>query len=222
MKQLRRLRGSGSGVRTLVLLLLIFASACGDGDNSGAAAGTNSGGDSTTVGGDKRDLSRAVPATFTAHGSVEQLYVTDAETGMGLELIGADGSVLATGTADDQGVLIFRDVQPAAGYAVATDANGVLQASARVTVSAPQDAPDASFYQRQQIGPGYGYLETRDGTLLAINVILPGPVENGPYPTVVEYSGYDPANPDSPQPSTLIAGFLGYAAVGVNMRGTGC
>ena len=91
-----------------------------------------------------------------------------------------------------------------------------------LTVSVPEDAPDPSFYQRQQIGRGYGYLETRDGTKLAINVILPGPVEDGPYPTVVEYSGYDPANPDTPQPSTQIAGFLGYAAVGVNMRGTGC
>jgi putative CocE/NonD family hydrolase len=62
----------------------------------------------------------------------------------------------------------------------------------------------------------------RDGTTLALHAILPGPAENGPYPTVIEYSGYDPANPDSPQPSTLLTSILGYAAVGVNMRGTGC
>src|SRR5437762_2203164 len=79
------------------------------------------------------------------------------------------------------------------------------------------EAQPAAFYRQQEIGPGYGYLETRDGTTLAINVILPGPPEDGPYPTVIEYSGYDPANPDSPQPSTLLASALGYAAVGVNM-----
>src|SRR5438093_11411076 len=45
---------------------------------------------------------------------------------------------------------------------------------------------------------------------------------DGPFPTVVEYSGYDPSNPDSPQPSTLIASALGFATVGVNMRGSGC
>jgi uncharacterized protein len=39
---------------------------------------------------------------------------------------------------------------------------------------------------------------------------------------VIEYSGYAPANPASPQPSTLITSNMGYATVGVNMRGTGC
>src|SRR5207237_10090453 len=44
----------------------------------------------------------------------------------------------------------------------------------------------------------------------------------GPFPTVVEYSGYAAADPDSPQPSTLITSVLGFATVGVNMRGSGC
>jgi predicted acyl esterase len=39
---------------------------------------------------------------------------------------------------------------------------------------------------------------------------------------LIEYSGYTPADPDSPQPSSLIGSALGYAVVGVNMRGTGC
>ncbi len=51
---------------------------------------------------------------------------------------------------------------------------------------------------------------------------MPGPADQGPYPTVVEYSGYSPADPTSPQPSTLIASALGFATVGVNIRGTGC
>ncbi len=168
------------------------------------------------------DLSRALPARFSAHSSVEQLYVTDAAPGAELELATTDGSVVMTGTADEQGTLIFRDVKPGQAYVVASDSGAVLTAARAVAVMARDDVPPPAFYQQQRISPGYGYLETRDGTTLAINVILPGPPENGPYPTVVEYSGYDPANPEAPQPSTRIATILGYAAVGVNMRGTGC
>src|SRR5262249_59163722 len=49
------------------------------------------------------------------------------------------------------------------------------------------------------------------------------------YPTLIEYSGYDPSNP---APDDLLQGqiqtfrflafLLGYAYVGVNIRGTGC
>jgi putative CocE/NonD family hydrolase len=55
-----------------------------------------------------------------------------------------------------------------------------------------------------------------------VNVKLPGPADQGPYPTVVEYSGYDPANPDGAQPASRAAQLLGFATVGVNLRGTGC
>ncbi|MBV9603742.1 MAG: CocE/NonD family hydrolase, partial [Solirubrobacterales bacterium] len=68
---------------------------------------------------------------------------------------------------------------------------------------------------------GYGYLTVRDGIKLAIDVRLPsGP---GPYPTVVEYSGYGYADPAGPQSGIApIANVLGFAVVDVNMRGTGC
>jgi hypothetical protein len=39
---------------------------------------------------------------------------------------------------------------------------------------------------------------------------------------VVEYSGYDPSNPGGAQPASSLAQLLGYATVGVNLRGTGC
>jgi predicted acyl esterase len=55
-----------------------------------------------------------------------------------------------------------------------------------------------------------------------VNVRLPGPPDAGPYPTVVEYSGYDPANPDSNQAAMRLAETLVYSTVGVNLRGTGC
>jgi predicted acyl esterase len=53
--------------------------------------------------------------------------------------------------------------------------------------------------------------------------VLPGPPDKGPYPSVVEYSGYDPSSPTTGQPQyKLLAPALGIAWIGVNMRGTGC
>ena len=53
--------------------------------------------------------------------------------------------------------------------------------------------------------------------------MLPGDPADGPFPTVVEYSGYDPSNPDGSGVGVApLAVALGYAWVGVNMRGSGC
>ena len=139
------------------------------------------------------DLSGAQPATFVAHGSVEQVWLTGADAGEELRLVDRDDGLVDTQTADPQGSVIFRDVPPGKNFRVA----GVETVSATVDVTRPRDVPDDAFYSGQTIAPGYGYLETRDGTLLAINVTLPGPPEAGPYPTVIEYSGYSPADPAS-------------------------
>ncbi|MBX3025036.1 CocE/NonD family hydrolase [bacterium] len=169
-----------------------------------------------------RDLGDAAEASFAAHGSVNQVYVTGATEGEVLELVGADWLVQQHGTVDSAGALIFRNVDAGAGYRVVAGSPGNLSASPALTVTNVDEPPPQSFYDSQVIGKGYGYLQTRDGTTLSINVVLPGPIENGPYPTVIEYSGYSPSNPDSPQPSTLLTSLLGYAAVGINIRGTGC
>ncbi|MFN8641646.1 MAG: CocE/NonD family hydrolase [Candidatus Binatia bacterium] len=177
----------------------------------------------TTVPENFRDLSHAAEATFAAHGSVNQVYVTGATPGDVLELVDGDSIVQQSGTVDSQGALIFRGIP--AGSAAARVVAGYpddTAASPALDVTDVDMPPDRSFYASQVIGEGYGYLETRDGTLLSIMVRLPGPIDQGPYPTVIEYSGYDPSNPDSPQPSTLISGVLGYATVGINIRGTGC
>jgi hypothetical protein len=161
---------------------------------------------------------RATDLAVTVRGSVEQVAVTGATTGEPLRLVAGDGSVVARGTADEAGSFLFRGVEPGSGYRVAA---GELR-SAPVRVVGPGDHPPRSFYAAQSLAPGYQYLTTRDGTELAVNVTLPGPVEDGPYPTVVEYSGYDPANPDGNQAAMRLAQTLGYATVGVNLRGTGC
>jgi hypothetical protein len=160
-------------------------------------------------------------AGFHAAGSVEQVYVTGAPSGTRLDLVGATGARVQEGHADSQGALLFRRVAPGDGYRVQSGDGRHLR-SPELRVLRPDESPPPSFYRSQRLGPGYGYLTTRDGTELAVNVHLPGPPELGPYPTVVEYSGYDPANPGGTQPASMIAQALGYATVGVNMRGTGC
>jgi hypothetical protein len=163
------------------------------------------------------------PASFEANGSVNQVWVIDAEPGQTLQLKNASGEEIRIGEADDLGSIIFREIRAGNGYRVTSPEGAPAGvASPAFRVRNPDQHPGADFYADIQLREGYQYLETRDGTLLAVNVILPGPIEDGPYPTVVEYSGYSPADPNNPQPSMLITGVLGYASVGVNMRGTGC
>jgi predicted acyl esterase len=154
--------------------------------------------------------------------SIAQLLISDAAPGTTMAVRNAAGDVLQTGIVDAQGTLIFRDLPPGEGYVVFVVDGGPEQEAHPAAVWSMQQAPANDFYTAQRVGAGYQYITTRDGTKIAINVYLPGPAEDGPYPTVVEYSGYDPANPEAAQPGTLIASALGYAAVGINMRGTGC
>jgi uncharacterized protein len=157
-------------------------------------------------------------ATYSAHGSVEQVYVTHAPPGTTITLENAAAAVVGTGTVDDLGSFLFRDVAPGDGYTVA-DGD---QASAPLHVMAATETPAQSLYDSQHLVDGFQYVTTRDGTQLSAEISMPGPADQGPYPTVIEYSGYDPSHPGQAQPSTLIAQLLGYATVGVNIRGTGC
>lgn len=153
-----------------------------------------------------------------AHGSVGQVAVTGAAAGIPARLVDAGGREVAAGSTDRAGALLFRDVVPGSGYVVEL---GTTR-TAPVTVMSSADVPPPSLYTDQQLDEGFGYVRTRDGTLLSVNVTLPGPMERGPYPTVVEYSGYDPSNPGGSPPAATIAALFGYATVSVNLRGTGC
>ncbi|HEV7526872.1 MAG TPA: CocE/NonD family hydrolase, partial [Acidimicrobiia bacterium] len=157
-------------------------------------------------------------ASFSAHGSVEQVYVTHAPPGDTLALRNASDVTVATGTVDDLGSLLFRNVTPGDGFTVVDGA----QVTPPLHVMTQGEVPPQSLYDSQHLVDGFQYITTRDGTRLSAEIKLPGPAANGPYPTVVEYSGYDPSHPGAPQPSTQIAQLLGYATVGVNIRGTGC
>ncbi len=180
---------------------------------------------------------------FKVRESVEQLHVTHAPPSTELGVYDASGKLVMSGTTDELGSLMFRKVPAGSGYVVRATKNATGQSRALTVMTIAGSTKDPSFYSGQVLLPGSGYLKTRDGTLLSIYVTLPGPIEKGPYPTVVDYSGYDPSKPGGPinggeygnlckqiatlcdapnDPGGLIAGLIGYATVSVNMRGTGC
>ncbi len=161
------------------------------------------------------------PASFVAHGSLQQLWFSGAAPLTTAKLFRGSDRVASART-DAQGSLIFRNLTAGNGYVVQVGEHASAVVTAPVRVMRQDERPAPSFYSSKTIVDGYQYLTTRDGTELAIMVRLPGPADQGPYPTVVEYSGYSPADPNSPQPGTLLASTLGYATVGVNIRGTGC
>ena len=54
---------------------------------------------------------------------------------------------------------------------------------------------------------GFGYIEIRDGVQLSATTRMPDPslYGEGPYPTVIEYSGYGPSNPAAEEPGVRVA-----------------
>lgn len=159
-------------------------------------------------------------AAFEVRPSARLVTVTGAEPGRTLQLLGPTG--FESGTADDLGNLVFREVEPGNGYVVADRTSTPIAVSEPFRVPRLDEIPDRAFYTSQKLVEGLNYIEMRDGVTLSAMVRLPGPADEGPYPTVVEYSGYDPANPGEPEPMTGIFTQVGYATVGVNMRGSGC
>ena len=165
------------------------------------------------------------PATaraFEVQESIGLVAVTDAPPGAELILEEAHGHEVARGTADSFGSLIFREL--AEGHAYTVRESGASGAGTPLQVLRLKDHPPASFYAAQTLVEGFQYIEARDGTLLAAMVRAPlgQSLANGPFPTVIEYSGYPAADPENAQPSTRLATALGFATVAVNMRGSGC
>jgi predicted acyl esterase len=170
---------------------------------------------------------------FSVHGSAEQVYVTGLAGHERMALIGSTGHPVQTRQADSLGGLLFRNVKPGSGYRVRASAGGAQ--SGPITVYSTKSAPwDPGIYDQKLPTDGYGYMTTRDGTKLAIDVRLPTDIPSqlgvsvhvpnlGAYPTLIEYSGYGYADPSSPQNGiAILANLMGFAVVDVNMRGTGC
>ncbi len=238
-------------IAAVPLLLGSVLSACSGSDDGAEAAGneqvaepfaeyvrTAPGLDAPTAAelGPKKDEATGL----TIAGGVESLTVTGADMSEELALENENGDVILTLLADEEGQAHFAYIpdepltQQTGGDGQlptvegATLAPGIYRLRARgatsemVRVLGVDDVAGDDFYTAQKIEDGFGYVTMRDGVKLSVDVALPGPVEDGPYPTLVEYSGYGPSKPDDPQPGSMIAGLLGFATVGVNMRGTGC
>jgi hypothetical protein len=169
--------------------------------------------------------------SFDARGSVEQVYATGLPGRAEVTLLNRRGKVVKRSRANPMGGVLFRGVKPGGGYRVRVPGEG---RSGPLPVLTKRSAPpDASVYEQEIADSGYGYLETRDGTELAINVHpaedvteafgIELPELGGPRPTLIEYSGYGYADPDGPESGiSLLANLMGFTVVDVNMRGTGC
>jgi predicted acyl esterase len=189
----------------------------------------------------------AVTTTLDAkvRGSVGQIYVLDAVPESTLLLVSPDGKVIRTGRTDTNGSEIFREVKPEFGYRVIQRQGDEVAGSRKLRSLKPGDNPPQSYYRDlPPLQEGLNYVRMRDGVTLAITVRLPigKDTDDGPFPTVIEHSGYGTAAPGdllasllgggggdglpAPDGATVIGSalspLLGYASVSVQMRGSGC
>jgi pimeloyl-ACP methyl ester carboxylesterase len=143
-----------------------------------------------------------------------------------LEITGPDGDVLAQTGFADNGTALIRELPEGPIEIELIDGEDRYRAEPMTIPGETTDGTsfaDPAAYGRTQLVAGFNYIPTRDGTTLSAFVTLPGPESRGPFPTIVEYSGYSPSDPTAagdPYRSLLPA--LGYAVVQVNVRGTGC
>ncbi len=240
----RRSTRSALGAALALILLAGGCSSSGDGtqDPAPTSTATPSASDTTAVG--------AVPdpdapsiSDGEVRNSVERLIITGLPAGT--EVTASTAGATATGVTDDNGALVLRDLEPG-DYEVAVVGNDDIAVGTAWSVD--QSRPGQDLYAGQSLEEGYQYIETRDGTLLAASVYLPP--GDGPFVTVVEYSGYSPARPGADfiepvanlgiedpealcattpiicnapdQSGSLFAYANDFAVVAVNLRGTGC
>ena len=186
-------------------------------------------------------------AAMTVHGSVTGAYVLGAKRGDRVAVVRGARTV-RTGRADRFGSKVFVDLRPGAGYRVVQRRGARVVTTRRLRVLRGSDHPAAAFYRGQRLAAGLNYVRMRDGVELAMTVRLPAgkTLADGPFPTLIEYSGYQVAAPhdlltsvvasltggpgasDPLAPATgtavgsLVAPLLGFAVVSVQMRGSGC
>ena len=186
-------------------------------------------------------------APYTARGSVGEAYVKGAAPGTQLILVDGNEKVVQTGVADSFGSKIFYDMAPGTGYSVRTRVSKTrVQGTQKFEILRPDENPPESFYHDagHELQEGLNYVTMRDGTELAMTVRLPQgkSMADGPFPTYIEYSGYQTAAPHNllnsflvpgqghdplvPDSSTAVGGLIGplldFATVSVQMRGSGC
>lgn len=81
----------------------------------------------------------ATASAFSAHESVEQVYVTGLAPGAQMSLLKKNGETVSTQDADALGGLLFRNVAPGSHYRVRLSSTG--EESAPLTVHKQKAAP---------------------------------------------------------------------------------
>ena len=140
--------------------------------------------------------SAAGTAPFTTQGSVEQVAVTHAPEGAVAKLLTSSGKTVTTGQ--------DRRRRAPCCSAMCHPARGTWCGSAPTGPTAsPSPRPLTHRHlpstPRRRINDGYGYLKTRDGTTLSINVKLPGPADARPVPHRRRVLGVRPVEPRRPR-----------------------
>ena len=173
---------------------------------------------------------------------LEQVYVIGAKEGDQIE-VSAPSEPTRSGVADRLGSLAIRDLTQGRTYTVTNESSG---SSVSTTVLVADQSPPRSFYEATTMREGMNYIPMRDGITVAATVRPPlgQSMADGPFPTVIEYSGYQIAAPDEPlwsklgtlvglEPdplapsgstdvSSLLMRLAGFAVVSLQMRGSGC
>ncbi|MGI9595767.1 MAG: CocE/NonD family hydrolase [Acidimicrobiales bacterium] len=218
--------------------------ACTDGVEGGAGrdsgpvagGGAQGAGDDESGAGDGRPEPQLEPIELAARPGPFQLTIDALPDGVSpsatIEVHDESGALLTTTGFADSGSAVIRELPPGPvevrlldGEPAASDrADGAAVGFRAQPITIPGEAiDDPSIHRATALEPGFNYIPTRDGTTLSAFVSLPGSVDGGPYPVLVEYSGYSPSNPSADDdPYRLLIPALGYALVQVNVRGTGC
>lgn len=188
------------------------------------------------------DADAGVPLTLVSpEGEPLVTMVTDATGQAHFAYVPDEHVLIESGDGTRLPVIEGTTVQPADGYVIRDDSGSPIEQSEAFAVLGVDDIPDVSLYDGQSLvgvntavlgglqpgqqdADGFQYIQMRDGTQLSVMVRFPDPnvYGEGPWPTVVEYSGYSTSKPSGAEPGSFIANLLGYATVGVNMRGSGC
>lgn len=182
--------------------------------------------------------------TTRAFGSVEAAYLT-APTGTLATLYNSAHHAVGSGTTDSLGALVIHQVAPGKDYHFSLKDKGSTTSTPSFTIMSQTQPKSKSFYDSVKIHVGLNYIPMRDGITLAATLRLPlgkTSLSQGPFPTLIEYSGYGTAAPGSlldselgtykgnpallPDTSTVVGSVLaltlGFAVVSLQMRGTGC
>ena len=113
-------------------------------------------------------------------------------------LVNPNRRVIRKARTDAFGSMIFREVKPKFGYRVLNRQGDGFAGSRKVRSLKPGANPKQSYYDNlPPLKEGLNYVTMRDGVELAMTVRLPAgqDIDDGPFPTLIEHSGYGTAAP---------------------------